>query len=67
MATAHCIETINQKQFFSTSRRLNHLSIDASGAVRNDSQDLSTQTWSVTNNYPGGFWADYRYDWFSGS
>ena len=22
---------------------------------------------SVTNNYPGGFWEDYGYNWFSGS
>jgi DMSO/TMAO reductase YedYZ molybdopterin-dependent catalytic subunit len=22
---------------------------------------------SVTNNYPGGFWEDFGYNWFSGS
>jgi len=22
---------------------------------------------SATNNYPGGFWEDYGYNWFSGS
>ena len=22
---------------------------------------------SVTNDYPGGFWEDYGYNWFSGS
>jgi hypothetical protein len=56
---------ISQEHFLDTlSADILNIRIPAKLAFKNPKFIVAL---SVTNNYPGGFWEDYGYNWFSGS